>query len=47
MATNYQKIKMSKELTDYRGAVDLELSDAATIVSSNIISSNSNSKIAY
>ena len=38
---------MSKELTDYRGAVDLELSDAATIVSSNMISSNSNSKIVF
>ena len=34
LSTNYNKIKLSKELTDYRGAVDLELSDAATIVSS-------------
>lgn len=27
MAGNYESIKLSKELTDYRDAVDLELSD--------------------
>ena len=27
MASNYQRIKLSKELTDYRDVVDLELTD--------------------
>ncbi len=31
MSTNYQKIKLSKEVTEYRDAVDLELSDATHI----------------
>ncbi len=31
MATNYQKIKLSKEVTEYREAVDLELTEAAPV----------------
>ena len=35
MAANYQRIKMSKEITDYRDAVDLELSDPRTMSTGN------------
>ena len=35
IANNYDRIKLSKELTDYREAVDLELSDTHTMSTSH------------
>jgi len=36
MATNYQRIKTSKEITEYRGAVDMELSDSRALSHSQL-----------
>ncbi len=36
MSTNYQKIKLSKEVTEYREAVDLELTDAVPVGKSGV-----------
>lgn len=36
MATNYQRIKSSKEITEYRDAVDMELSDSRALSRSQL-----------
>jgi len=36
MATNYQRIKSSKEITEYRNAVDMELSDSRALSHSQL-----------